>query len=162
MDKGAFGRKDRLIKERRHDVYKERSKLPDPTRCSNCGAVFTGGRWTWTELPTAANDGLCPACRRIVERVPAGVIHIRGAFPVAHRDDVRNLIANIEKQEKGQHPLERIMNVEEDGELTTVTTTGVHVARRIGEALARAFKGELTLQYAEAEKSIRVEWQRDA
>jgi len=41
-----------------------------------------------------------------------------------------------------------------------VTTTGIHVARRIGEALARAYKGDLSYQYAEGEKRIRVYWRR--
>ena len=42
----------------------------------------------------------------------------------------------------------------------SVTTTGIHQARRIGEALSRAYKGDLTIQYADGEQSIRVYWQR--
>lgn len=41
-----YSRRDRLIKEERHDVYKEKSKGPDPTLCSECGALFTSGRWS--------------------------------------------------------------------------------------------------------------------
>jgi hypothetical protein len=43
---------------------------------------------------------------------------------------------------------------------TLVMTTGVHLARRIGEALARAYKGELSFQYLDGEQRIKVHWQR--
>jgi hypothetical protein len=33
-------RGDRLIRERIHDPYKMRLKLPDPTLCPDCGAVL--------------------------------------------------------------------------------------------------------------------------
>ena len=52
------------------------------------------------------------------------------------------------------------MAIEAGQSQTLVTTTGIHVARRIGEALARAYKGDLSYQYAAAEKRIRVYWQR--
>ena len=45
---------------------------------------------------------------------------------------------------------------------TSITTTGVHLARGIGEALARSYKGELSLQYPEADKSVRVYWCRES
>jgi hypothetical protein len=47
-----------------------------------------------------------------------------------------------------------------DQEPALVTTTGLHLARRLGEALARAYKGELSFRYADEEASIRVYWQR--
>jgi len=40
-------RHDHLIQEREHDVYKSRWKLPEPTLCPDCGAVFQEGRWHW-------------------------------------------------------------------------------------------------------------------
>lgn len=43
---------------------------------------------------------------------------------------------------------------------TAITTTGIHLARRLGEALAKAYKGELSFHYADAEDTIRVSWQR--
>jgi len=41
-----------------------------------------------------------------------------------------------------------------------VTTTGVHLARRIGEALSRSYKGEFSFQYGDGEKTLRVYWER--
>ncbi|MEW8157073.1 MAG: hypothetical protein AB2765_21105, partial [Candidatus Thiodiazotropha endolucinida] len=59
-------RRDRLLKERSIDAYRSERKLPDPTLCQICGAVFTGGRWQWCEaLPIEAKETRCPACQRI-------------------------------------------------------------------------------------------------
>ena len=43
---------------------------------------------------------------------------------------------------------------------TLVTTTGIHVARRIGESLARSYRGDLDCRYADGADSIRVTWAR--
>ena len=37
---GNERRGERMIRERVHDPYKTRLKLPDPTVCPRCGAVF--------------------------------------------------------------------------------------------------------------------------
>lgn len=157
--KGTLGHKNRF-KDRRIDPYRARRKPSDPTHCSGCGAVFTDGRWTWRSAPLTAVAGICPACRRIADRVPAGIVEIRGAFAQAHRDDVLGLVRNVEAAEKGAHPLERIMNLEAHGDDLMVTTTGVHLARRLGDALARAYQGDVKLQYGDAEQHVRVIWSR--
>jgi NMD protein affecting ribosome stability and mRNA decay len=160
MTKNQFSRKDRLLKEKRHDVYQERHKWPESTRCSECGALFVKGRWTWQEAPATSHPTLCPACRRIADRYPAGYVEITGAFFPEHRTEILNLLHNVEKQEKSEHPLERIMAITTVDNYPLITTTGLHLARRLGEALAQAYKGELSVQYAEAEDCIRVYWQR--
>jgi anti-sigma factor ChrR (cupin superfamily) len=160
MSRSLYGRKDRLIKEKRHDAYREDAKWPEPTICTTCGAVFAGGRWTWHEAPAAANEVICPACRRIIDRYPAGTVEIEGSFFEDHYDEISNLIRNVAEQEQSGRPLERIMAMTEKEKPTLVTTTGVHLARRIGEALSRAYKGELTFQYLDGEQRIKVHWQR--
>jgi len=160
MDKGTFGRKDRLIKEKRHDAYQEREKLPEPSMCSGCKALFVNGRWTWNTTETDTHVALCPACKRIADKYPAGTIEIKGEFYKQHRLQITNLIHNIEKQEKDERPLERIMTVTDQEGETVVTTTGVHLARRIGEALARSYQGDFSFQYGEGDKNIRVQWHR--
>lgn len=160
MIKNLHSRKDRLIKEKRHDAYQERNKWPESTRCIDCGALFVNGRWTWQEAPTTSHEIICPACRRIADRYPAGYVEIKGSFFSEHRTEILNLIHNVEKQEKSEHPLERIMTLTTENDSPLITTTGLHLARRIGEALARAYKGELSIQYADAEESVRVHWQR--
>jgi len=160
MDKGSHGRKDRLIKEKLHNVYREGDKSLETAACTNCGALHTNGRWSWDEPPKDAKETICPACRRIIDRYPAGHIELKGEFYTERKDEILSLVQNVESKEKQTRPLERIMAIENGGETTLVTTTGIHVARRIGEALSRAYKGELSFQYADAEKRIRVYWER--
>jgi NMD protein affecting ribosome stability and mRNA decay len=160
MLKARYGRKDRLIKQKRHDAYQDSIKLPEPTLCTKCNAVFSDGRWSWKKVTKHINQTICPACRRIEDNYPAGFINVKGSFFKEHRENVLGLIHNIEKQEKSDRPLERIMKIKEEKNQTLVTTTGIHVARRIGEALSRSFKGDLSFQYSEAEKIIRVNWSR--
>lgn len=158
--RGPYGRKDRLIEERRHDVYYERCKWSEPTLCSGCGAVFVDGRWTWQTKPKYASETVCPACRRITDHYPAGQIEIAGPFFKEHRREILNLIHNVEHLEKRQRPLERVMSMKVLPKHIHITTTGIHLARRIGQALARAYYGQLSFRYAGGDKNIRVSWQR--
>ncbi len=160
MDKSSYGRKDRLMQERGHDVYRSRAKLPEPTRCTECGVVYLKGRWVWAEAPEGAAPAVCPACRRISDRFPAGQIDIRGGFFAEHRDEILNLVHNVENKEKTDHPMERIMAIEELPEGAGITTTGIHLARGIGSALTRAYNGALTVRYLEGENFVKVAWTR--
>lgn len=160
MDKGKYGRRDRLVKEKRHDTYKEWGKWPEPTVCTRCKAVFASGRWSWSDIPEEANEVTCPACQRMADNLPAGYVDLSGDFLQEHWDEIKNLIRNEEKKETGDHPMERIMRMEREGDRVLVTTTGIHMARRIGKALARAYQGEMDFQYGDAEKTIRVYWRR--
>lgn len=161
MDKSQHGRKDRLIKQKRHDSYREREKWPEPTLCSNCNALFVNGRWCWKEPPAKANTATCPACQRVSDNYPAGYIELKGDFYSSRRGEILNLVNNVEKQEKDYHPLERIMSILDENNHTMITTTGVHIARRIGEALSQSYKGDYAFQYADDEKRIRVYWERN-
>ena len=160
MDKGRFGRKDRLIKERVHDTYRSREKARNGARCSECGASYLNGRWTWTEADADVLETTCPACLRIADKYPAGYIEMRGRFFKEHREEIVNLVRNVEKQERGERPLERIMNIKKQQDLTLVTTTGIHIARRIGEALNRSYQGNFSLRYEDDDQRVRVSWER--
>jgi len=160
MVKSQYGRQDRLLKERRHDVYREKSKIPEPTLCIECGALFENGRWTWNTTTKEVNRSTCPACRRILDKYPAGFIKLKGDFFQEHYDEILNLIKNIEKQEKNAHALERIITTKRRKDQVLVTTTGIHLARRIGEALSRSYKGVYSFHYADGAKTIRVNWER--
>ena len=160
MNISAYGRGDRLIKKRRHDAYLNRSKLPEPTVCNTCHAVFSAGRWTWKQPPEEFHHTVCPTCKRCADNYPAGKISISGDFYHEHHEEILNLIQNIEKQEKSERPLERIMLIRKAKSGAEVTTTGMHIARRIGEALSRAYKGEYSFQYADGEENIQVIWRR--
>lgn len=159
MDKGKFGRRDRLVKDKYHDTYREGKKRPEPSVCSNCNAVYTGGRWTWSEPPEGAVKVLCPACQRIADNYPAGYVELKGDFFEQRKDEILNLVNNEEKLETGEHPMEKIMAIKPADGVTLITTTGVHMARRIGEAITRAYQGNLDYTYGDNEKTIRVVWE---
>jgi hypothetical protein len=156
-------RQDRLIHEHEHDPYKTKAKPTEPAVCPSCGAVYAGGRWQWlAEHPFGANEQICQACRRIKDHYPAGVVVVDGEFSRRHRDEILNLIRRQEALEKEQHPLHRIMNIEERVNEVVINTTDIHLPRRIGEALRRAYKGELDLDYKEGTYFIRLKWSRMA
>ncbi len=153
-------RGDRLLREHNHDTYKSKRKLSEPTACPECGAVFHKGRWTWGAKPTKANESLCPACRRVHDRYPAGYVTLAGEFTVDHHEEVLSLARNVEAREKAEHPLKRIMNIEKKDEEVLITTTDMHLARSIGDALKHAYEGELDYQYTKEQNIIRVSWKR--
>jgi hypothetical protein len=158
--KSSARRKDRLIKDNRKDTYIDQIALKDPAACSKCNAVYTNGRWTWKTTEQITSKTICPACRRISDNYPAGYIEIKGNFFLLHSTDIINLVNNVERLEKTERPLERIMSITDDKGKTIITTTGIHIARRIGEALSRSYQGNFLFQYADGEKSIRVFWER--
>jgi hypothetical protein len=153
-------RKDRTIEEVVHDPYQERYKPRDPAACPDCGAVFNHGRWRWMPKPAEAHDHLCPACRRTQEKFPAGYVTLEGEFFDAHRDEILHLARNEEQRAKGDHPLERIMDIQQEGGKTVVSTTDLHLARRIGDAVHHAYQGTLDIKYSPNEYLVRVFWQR--
>lgn len=157
---GGVPRRSRILNDQRVDPYQARGKYSEPTVCSDCGAVFRRGRWAHGKAPDGANRDRCPACWRIREKLPAGRVVLEGPFYAAHRDELLRLVRHEADNESSEHPINRIMDIEEDGERAVVTTTDIHTPHRIGTALARAYQGELKMHYGDEEYSIRVSWRR--
>lgn len=155
-------RRDRLIKEAVHDPYKAAAKPTEPSVCRDCGVVFSNGRWQWSpELPTAAADALCPACQRIRDQVPAGFLTLSGDFLQAHRDEIMHLLHNTVDAQQREHPVKRIMRTSESDHGIEVTFTDIHLPRTVGEAIERAYDGELDIQFARGSGIARVYWSRN-
>lgn len=142
------------------DSYKMRGKPAEPSVCRECGVVFHGGRWSWAAKPANAHDILCPACHRIRDAAPAGYLTLEGEFASGHRDDLRRVLRSVESKEKAEHPLQRIMEIREEQASIVVTTTDAHLVRSMGEALHRAYHGELDFKYGEDENMVRAHWKR--
>lgn len=161
--KGTTGlgtRRDRTVQEYQHDTYKLRGKLKEPTVCTECGALFLKGRWTWNPRPAGADEIICPACLRIRDKYPKGMVTLTGSFVAERKDEILGVVRNAEAKEKAEHPLSRLMSIEEQRGALVISTTDTHLPRRIGDALHHAYDGALDFHYDEGEQFIRVKWER--
>lgn len=163
MDKLRESRKDRLLKPELHDPYL-RQRHAGPAHCPSCGASCQAGRWSWQPLSAnghTAESVICPACRRIADNMPAGTLTLTGDFIGGHEDEIINLILNTEKREKEQHPLERLLQFRRVDNGLEITTTGIHLANRIGHALEAAYKGFSEYSYSDSDVQVRINWLRN-
>lgn len=145
------------------DPYSTRRKLRSLTVCPDCHAVFEKGHWRWrNSWPNSALEQACPACRRIRDRYPAGWLTLKGPFVKANRQEIIDIARNAQDRESAEHPLNRIMRIEDTREGLLITTTDIHLPRLIGEALCRAHKGQLRLRYDAQGYAVRVEWTQEA
>lgn len=148
----------RNVQPKAHDPYQRKLKAAGPLVCRDCGLVFHDGRWAWTEIPEdVAKQGHCPACQRIHDRYPAGTLRLTG-LPSSLRDEITSMIRNIEASEKMEHPLERLIDVEDRDGAVVVTTTGMHLARCIAGSLRRRFHGGVHIHYPPGENLVQVDW----
>jgi ribosome-associated translation inhibitor RaiA/cold shock CspA family protein len=157
---GQPARRDRLVQEAVHDAYAEQEKAAEPAVCPECDAALHHGRWTWDVPEPGATPHLCPACRRIRDDYPAGRIALSGPAVKLQRQEILGVVENEEALEKAEHPLHRVMRIEwvvSEDEME-VATTDVHLPRRIGNALAHAYGGDLQISYPEGEDSVQVSW----
>ncbi len=152
--------RDRIYDAKRHDPYQAAGKYAEPAHCGTCGAVYHRGRWQWGSPPPGSTVVTCPACRRIADQLPAGIVTLEGAFVEAHRDELVHLARNEAERERTDHPQNRIMGVEAGTARIVVTTTDIHLPQRIGEALESAYDGELDVRYGDEEYTVRVDWRR--
>jgi hypothetical protein len=142
------------------DPYQANAKLKEPAVCDGCGAVYHQGRWSWASTPAAAHRDHCPACRRIADALPAGIVTLSGAFAAAHKDEILGLARNEEAAEKNEHPLNRVMAINDVDDVIEIHTTDIHLPRRLGNALKRAFDGDLESHFDENGYFVRVDWRR--
>jgi hypothetical protein len=71
-------------------------------------------------------------------------------------------VRNQEELEKGERPLHRVMDIEEEPGRIVVSTTDIHLPRRIGKAVHKAYKGDLDLRYEKETYFLRVNWTRES
>ena len=150
--------RDRIYDDLRHDPYQAKGKYKEPAVCGGCGAVFHHGRWAWATASEGAARTECPACHRIRDQQPAGFITLAGVRTNEEREELTRLVRNVERHEKTEHPLHRIIAIEHDADEMRVTTTDTHLPQRIGEHVKHARKGTLGIIYGEDEYVVRVHW----
>lgn len=159
--RGAAPGRRKYLKERVHDTYKLAGKLHEPSRCPRCNAVYVNGRWTWDDAVQAPAEEVCSACHRIADNYPAGEITLSGGFLATHKDEIVSLARNIEKAENAEHPLNRIIAIRDLASQMQITTTDVHLPRRIGKSVQSAWDGDLDIHFDEEGYFTSITWHRD-
>jgi hypothetical protein len=154
-------RKDRLLEDYTHDPYFSKTKLHDPSVCEKCRVVFHHGIFDWITPPKDSPRMVCPACRRIMDGFEGGIVTLEGQFFEDHKQEIMNIVKNTENAQKARRPLDRIMKTIDSPARVEIKTTYEHLARRIGETVNSACKGNLNIQYVEGKKYVRVRWIRD-
>ncbi|WP_454825669.1 BCAM0308 family protein [Paraburkholderia xenovorans] len=155
-------RRDRQPQAHIYDSYRPRGRSAGASRCPDCGAVFDDGRWTWRMSAGQMHQLQCPACKRIHEQAPAGEITFDGDYLLNRADEVLALLHHQADGEKQEHPLERIMDIQQQPEHIVVQTTGPHLVRRLGAAMLHAHQGELEISYRDNEGLLRAHWVRSS
>jgi hypothetical protein len=87
---------------------------------------------------------------------------LTGGFVGKHGKELVHLARNNESLENRDHPLNRIIKIEERADSIVITTTDIHLPRRIAEAVRHAYKGDLELRYDEGGYFTRAEWRRES
>ena len=144
--------------ESMQDAYKTQSDLPEPSVCPQCSAIYQQGHWLWGKTPAGAHAATCPACRRKKDHSPAGFLTLRGGFLWEHRGEVMDLVNQVEKRERAEHPLKCIMSIEEMENAILVTTTDIALAKAIAESIQSVYKGSLRQHFNADQKLLRIEW----
>ena len=144
--------------------YHEEKKYPEPTDCPRCHLVYRNGRWQLKKEDSAESEkshsNHCPACKREIERLPAGLLYLSGAYLEKHREEILNIVSNQATSAAAQRPLQRIMWIEKGEDSTEIATTSSHLAQRIGKAIEDACKGTLTIKHADDAQLVRLYWER--
>jgi len=96
----------------------------------------------------------------VQDHYPAGFVFLEGDFLLAHREEIGHLVRNEAERQRAEHPLKRVMAIDESETGLRVSTTDIHLARAIGEAVHHAYQGELEFHYNPEEALLRVHWSR--
>jgi hypothetical protein len=136
--------------------------------CKVCRAVYHHKQWYLEdEMPrskarkTEMSLVVCPACRKIQDRFPGGIIMLHGEFLKSHKDLILHLVRNEEARAKRVNPLERIISIKDRRETVEIQTTNERLAQRIGREIQRAYKGDAEYRWSRNDKFVRVEWHRN-
>jgi len=143
------------------DPFGTSERPPEPAQCRRCGVVVSAGRWVWGSAAHGAAAIECPACRRIAQDLPDGIVTVAGGFAPAHEAEIRGLLRHVEENEKRDHALARVFGVATEGGALVVKTTERRLADSIARALERAYGGEIERHEGDKSTPLRVRWQRD-
>lgn len=167
-DVEKFGISDKRGRRRTStDPYLPESGLKEPAVCETCKAVYRQKRWQVDaddaealQKDPATQWVTCPACQKVEEHYPEGILTLSGDYLWTHEEEIANMLANEEQRARGRNPLERIIRTVREGDTLIIETTEQKLAEHLGRALNRAHSGELKLDWSESPRACRVYWER--
>jgi len=149
------------------DPYFAKEGLPGVALCSVCTGIYKNKHWSFDEEEfkklsknKKPSSVVCPACQKIKDGYPSGVVTLRGDFLKNHKGEILNLVRNEEERAKGNNFLERIIDIEDGYDKIVITTTNEKIAQRIGREVHKAYQGELEYKWSHDNKMVRIEWAR--
>lgn len=152
---------------RSSDVYISKEGMKEVAICTGCKALYWNKRWykdendsTKLSLDMVRTEILCPACHRIQDKVPAGVVTFSGDYLIEHEEIILNTIKNAEEKGLTKNPLARIMEIKKNGNTLVITTTADKLAQKLGKDIYKAHSGKLEYQWSKEESFVRVNWSR--
>jgi NMD protein affecting ribosome stability and mRNA decay len=136
--------------------------------CGKCHALYQGKRWSFDDKlfkRLAATPKLrevtCPACRKIEDHYPEGILTLSGEFLAQHKAEIVQLLEKEASRVSSRSVLDRVIQMAAEGkDKLVVETTTERLAQRLGRAVYRAYKGDLHFRWAEMNKFVRVHWTR--
>jgi hypothetical protein len=134
--------------------------------CESCQAVYRNKRWykgpEAVKSGTATAKTVCPACLKIRDNFPGGIVTLSGGYVLPHKRELVKLIKNEEDRARGINPLERVMAIKENGHGSVIiTTTNEKLAQRLGRAIKKAFHGDVKYHWSHDNKLVRVDWEKE-
>lgn len=149
------------------NAYLSNAGHKDVTVCPDCLLIHRNKRWVadakegkrLLSLSRTARE-ICPACRRVADDNPAGIVALSGAYLEQNWQEIQNLINRVAEQSIIKNPLGRIMTIDKGKNGITVTTTNDKIAQKIGREIFKAHKGELIYSWSHDQQLVRVTWNR--
>ncbi len=149
------------------DPYLSGVGLNGAAVCMKCRSVYQNKRWSIDEelyerkmANKYINNVTCPACKKVKDNYPGGILNLKGDFYYEHEGEIMNLIKNEEQRARVSNPLERIMKIVKTKQGIEITTTNEKLAQRIGKSLNRAYQGNIAYHWSDSNKLLRAVWMR--
>jgi len=147
-------------------TYQTKGGVKGCSYCESCGAIYCNKRWSHDEQMlntlkrTSGQASTCPACQRVSDRNPAGIVTLEGNHLKAHAEEILNLVKHVTAAVNAKNPLGRIMEATEGDGNICITTRDDKLAQKLGKEVYKAHGGELQFQWSDDQRLVRVNWSR--
>jgi NMD protein affecting ribosome stability and mRNA decay len=149
------------------DVYIPKEGLKEVSFCTKCGILYRNKRWYIDEQEQEAvrkdphaHGLVCPACQRVEDNNPAGIVTLTGDYLSGHEREILDLVTNRETHHRAKNPLARIMSLNKNDGEVVISTTEEKLAEALGREMYKAHKGELHYRWSHSDRFVRVNWSR--